>query len=137
MKADNLSEQHLAEIALSIRNRWNIATFVKKHEIVILDDEESESTNIVDAKIESADLERGLNVILQNLDLDRAFKLEVKGKDKLHLKLVEPSMMPKWIERASQDLRVPPEGVFECPHCGKRFNNDFELSLHTKLHYII
>jgi hypothetical protein len=83
-------------------------------------------------------MEKGLNTILGNLELDSAFKLERKGNSRnFKLKLVDPSRVPKWIERANQNLNQPPEGVYACPHCGRWFSSDFELSMHTKLHYII
>ncbi|MHB1909253.1 MAG: hypothetical protein ACYCQJ_10355 [Nitrososphaerales archaeon] len=138
VKIDRLGEQHLAEIALAIQNRWNVATFVKMHEIMILDDEQEVDSRLVTAPLDPRDIERGMQVILENLELDHAFKLEKNGRDKFTLKLVNPDNIPKWVQ-ASSTIRTqaPPEGVYECAHCGRRFNTEIEWSLHTKLHYII
>jgi hypothetical protein len=139
VKAQQLSEQHLAEVALAIQNRWNVATFVKMHEIVVMDDEfEDESSgSIITAPIDLRDIERGMEVIMENLELDGAFKLEKDGKRGFKLRLVDSTRIPKWVERANSNVRRPPEGVYECMHCGKWLNSELELSLHTKLHYII
>lgn len=143
VRADHLSEQHLAEIALAIQNRWNVPTFVKMHEVIVMDDEgvnleeRGYSRKVITTAMDPNEVERGFNVILGNLELDRAFKLERRGREKFQLKLVDPSALPKWIEKAKSDLRQPPEGVFVCPHCGKYCANELELSMHTKLHYII
>jgi hypothetical protein len=140
LKVEQLSEQSLAEIALAIQNRWNVATFVKMHEIIIMEDdviEDQGSGKVITVPLDSKEMEKGLRTIMENLELDRAFDLEGDGKNKFKLKLVDPARIPKWVDKASSDLRQPPEGVYECPHCGRRFNNEFEMSLHTKLHYII
>jgi hypothetical protein len=119
VKAEQLSEQHLAELALAIQNRWNVATFVKMHEIIVLDDEvEDESSGkIITVPIDPRDIERGMHVIMENLELDRAFDLERDGRSKFKLKLVDPTQIPKWVETATSNVRRPPEGVYECPHC--------------------
>jgi hypothetical protein len=121
LRVDYLSEQALAEIALAIQNRWNVATFVKMHEIIVMDDDDEVdyegSGKVITAAIDPKDIERGMRVIMQNLDLDRAFELQRNGKNNLKLKLVDPTQIPKWVEKATSDLRQPPEGVYECPHC--------------------
>jgi hypothetical protein len=143
IKADHLSEQHLAEIALAIQKRWNVATFVKMHEIIVMDDDDHALTDDLDtgraiaSTINSGEVERGMNVIMENLELDHAFRLERKNRQKYQLKLVNPSALPKWLERANSDLKQPPEGVFVCPHCGKYLGSQLELTMHTRLHYII
>jgi hypothetical protein len=139
VKADQLSEQHLAEVALAIQNRWNVPAFVKMHEIIVMDDEVEDDTSgkIITAPIDPRDIERGMQVILENLELDQAFRLERDGKAAFKLKLVDRTRIPKWVERSKADMRQPPEGVYACQHCGLWFNNELELSMHTKLHYII
>lgn len=141
VRADYLSEQHLAEVALAIQNRWNIATFVKIHEIVVMDDEPEglDFSNVVTAPLDSRTFEKGMQVIVENLELDQAFKLEREGKNRFRLRMVDSSKMPKWILMlgTTKTLRQTPEGVYECPHCGRWFKTELELSMHTKLHYII
>ena len=144
IKADHLSEQHLAEIALAIQKRWNVATFVKMHEIIVMDDDDDEgglddrdSGRVIKTAINPGEVERGMNMILENFELEHAFRLERKNRQKYQLKLVNPSALPKWLERANSDLKQPPEGVFVCPHCGKYLGSELELSMHTRLHYII
>lgn len=145
IKADHLSEQHLAEIALAIQKRWNVATFVKMHEIIVMDDDvddaslvdDRDSGRVIKSAINPGEVERGMGVIMENFELEHAFRLERKNRQKYLLKLVNPSALPKWLERANSDLRQPPEGAFVCPHCGKYLGTQLELSMHTKLHYII
>jgi soluble cytochrome b562 len=140
VKADQLSEQHLAEIALAIQNRWNVATFVKMHEIVVMDDEAVEDDNsrsIITAPIDPREIQRGIKTIMENLELDQAFKLDQEGKGAFRLRLVDPSKIPKWVENVTSNPRQTPEGIYECPHCGKWCRSEFELSMHTKLHYIL
>ncbi len=119
IKADQLSEQHLAEVALAVQNRWNVATFVKMHEIIVMDDEVDDESlrRIVSAPIDAREVERGMRVIMGNLELDRAFALEKDGKSNFKLKLIDATQIPKWVERSTSNMRQPPEGVFECPHC--------------------
>lgn len=114
------------------------------HEVIILDDDEDEmvdlagNARVLTAPISSTDFESGLNLVLRNLELDGAFRLERKGRSKFLLKMIDPSKMPKWLEKARQkDVSQPPEGMFACPHCGSWFSSEFELSMHTKLHYIL
>ncbi len=137
IRVDALSESQLAEIALAVQNRWDVPAFVKMHEIVVMDDEDlSESPQTITQPLDMDTFQRGFSVILENLELMSAFSLEQDGKTKFRLKLVDPSGMPRWME----DLKTKkstPEGVYECPHCGKWYNSEFELNLHTKLHYII
>jgi hypothetical protein len=139
LKTDYLSEQALAEVALAIQNRWNLAAFVKMHEIIVMDDEEADeiSSHSTSLSLNATEIEKGIRVIMGKLELDRAFTLERKGKQDFRLKLVDPTLVPKWVERANSNLNQPPEGVFACPHCGKWFSTEFELSMHTKLHYIL
>ena len=136
IKVDALSESQLAEIALAVQNRWDIPTFVKMHEIIAMDDEELyENSKVITQPIDIESFQKGLSIILENLELIGAFSLERSGKSGFKLKLVDSSMMPKWIERIKP--RKAPEGVYECMHCGKWFNTEVERDLHTKLHYII
>ncbi len=136
IKVDALSESQLAEIALAIQNRWDIQTFVKMHEIIAMDDEELDADpKVITQPLDSASFEKGLSVILENLELMGAFSLERSGKSGFKLKLIDSSRIPKWMERIKP--RKAPEGVYECMHCGKWFNTEVERDLHTKLHYII
>ncbi len=132
LQTDDISEKQLAEIALAIQNRWDVPTFVKMHEIVVVDED-------LDPRVQTElirDFERGLSTIFLNLDMSSAFRYERKGKNKFKIFRFPGSKLPSWME----DIEMPaktPEGVFECPHCGKRFGTDVELALHTKLHYVV
>ncbi len=80
--------------------------------------------------------ERGLDTILDNLELNTAFRYEKRGKNKFTLNRIPGSTAPSWMEEIEKAPKTP-DGVYECPHCGRRFNTDIEMSLHTKLHYIV
>ncbi len=137
IKSSDLTEPQLAEIALAIQNRWQIPVFVKMHEIMIIDDEEVEMTpGVVTVPLDSRQLEKGFEMILHNLDMNRAFTIEKKGRDKFKLNLVDPENIPAWMNDINKPMQ-PPEGTFACPHCGKLFNTEIEMNLHQKLHYII
>jgi hypothetical protein len=137
LKSNDLSEKQLAEIALAIQNRWQIPVFVKMHEIMIVDDEEMEMTpGVVTVPLDSRNMQKGFENILENLEMNHSFQIEKKGRDKFELKLVNPENKPRWMSEIEMSPQIP-EGVFECPHCGKRFNTEIEKSLHQKLHYII
>lgn len=132
LKTKDISEKQLAEIALAIRNRWEVPTFVKMHEIVVID-EDVESFRQGELV---RNFEVGLRTILENLDLSSAFSYEKKGNTKFTITRIPGSKLPSWMEEIENTPKIP-EGVFECPHCGRRFNTDMELSLHTKLHYLV
>jgi hypothetical protein len=136
IKVDELSESQLAEIALAIQNRWDIPTFVKMHEIIAMDDEELyENPRVITQPIGIENFEKGLTVIIENLELGGAFSLVRSGKSDFKMKLIDPSKIPKWIDRIKPQRA--PEGVYECMHCGAWFNTEVERDMHTKLHYII
>ena len=132
LQTDHISEKQLAEIALAIQNRWGAPAFVKMHEIVVMDDdlEDVPRREMVD------DFETGITNIFDNLEMSGVFKFWRRGKSKLSIDRIPGSKPPQWMTDIETPNRVP-EGVFECPHCGKWFRTDIELSLHTKLHYII
>lgn len=89
------------------------------HEIIVMDDEveDDKSGKIITAPIDPRDIERGMQVIMVNLELDQAFRLERDGKAAFKLKLVDRTRIPKWVERSKADMRQPPEGVYACQHC--------------------
>ena len=132
IQTKDISEKQLAELALAIQNRWEVPTFVKMHEIVVIDEdvEAFRRNELVQ------NFERGLETILENLELMNSFKYEKKGKNKFTLKRITGSAVPSWMEEIEKTPKTP-DGVYECPHCGRRFNTDIEMSLHTKLHYIV
>lgn len=132
VRSEDFSEKQLAEIALAIQNRWEVPAFVKMHEIVVADDD-------IEGKAREelvAYFEHGLQVILENLKLSQAINFRKASKNKYIMEKIPGAVLPKW----TQDIEIPervPEGVHECPHCGRWFSSDIELSLHTKLHYLI
>ena len=132
IRSNDFSEKQLAEIALAIHNRWEVPTFVKMHEIVVVDEDIEDMARYELAK----HFERGFETILENLQLARAFRIARIGKNKFSLEKLEGANLPKWVNEIEGSSRVP-EGMFDCPHCGKLFRTDMELSLHTKLHYLI
>ncbi len=138
IKSDELSEKQLAEIAIAIQNRWDVPTFVKMHEVVVSDDEEfyDEESRMITQPLDAETFTRGFSVIMENLEMVGAFDLIQSGKAKYKLRLVDKTRVPRWMSEID-GRRPTPEGILECPHCGKWFNTDIELSLHTKLHYII
>ena len=117
---------------MAIHNRWEVPTFVKMHEIVVVDEDIEDMARYELAK----HFERGFETILENLQLARAFRIARIGKNKFSLEKLEGANLPKWVNEIEGSSRVP-EGMFDCPHCGKLFRTDMELSLHTKLHYLI
>jgi hypothetical protein len=131
IRSDDISEKQLAEIALAIQNRWGAPTFVKMHEIVVVD-EDLEVRSQVDL---IRDFESGIRTIFQNLDMSSAFRYEKIGKNKMAIIRIPGSRLPSWMEDIQRPVKAP-EGVFACPHCGKQFRTDLEMSLHTKLHYL-
>ncbi|MDG6907400.1 MAG: hypothetical protein JRN20_16635 [Nitrososphaerota archaeon] len=132
LQTKDISEKQLAEIALAIQNRWEVPTFVKIHEIVVIDEDVEKYRRDEITK----NFDRGLETILENLELSAAFEYEKIGKNKFKIARIAGSHLPSWMEEIEKAPRVP-DGMFECPHCGKLFNTDMEMSLHTKLHYII
>ncbi|MGI0078173.1 MAG: C2H2-type zinc finger protein [Nitrososphaerales archaeon] len=135
IRVDELSESQLAEIALAIQNRWDTPALVKMHEIIVDDEEIDQNSRDITQPLDMETFQQGFSVILENLELMGAFSLECEGKSKLRLKLVDGSKIPSWIKDLSKSRT--PEGVYECPHCGKWFSTEFELNLHRNLHYII
>lgn len=129
--SDDISEKQLAEIALAIQNRWEVPTFVKKHEIAVVDEDIEDR-----ARQElSRHFEKGLATIFENLGLVNAFKFVKLSKTKYGLERIPGSTLPQWMSQIEATPKVP-EGVFECLHCGRRFPTDLQLSMHTKLHYL-
>lgn len=132
LQTDHISEKQLAEIALAIQNRWGIPAFVKMHEIVVMDDDAEDSIQ----RELLMDFETGISTIFDGLELTNVFKFRKVGKSKYSIERMPGSALPQWMNDIEAPSRVP-DGVYECPHCGKWFRTDIELSLHTKLHYII
>jgi hypothetical protein len=131
LRTDHISEKQLAQIALEIQNRWDVPAFVKMHEIVVVDDD----LDPRNAHELLNDFENGLSIIFENLNITSVFRLRRKGKTKYEIERIPGSSLPKWMGQIEQTPKVP-EGVFECPHGGRRFPTDIQLSMHTKLHYI-
>jgi len=131
IRTNDISEKQLAQIALEIQNRWNVPTFVKMHEIMVAEDDldPRESHELF------RDFENGLSIIFDNLNITTAFRLRRAGKLKYKIERIPGSELPTWMAEIEKTPKVP-EGVFECPHCGRRFPTDIQLSMHTKLHYI-
>ncbi len=132
LETDAITEKQLAQLALEIQNRWEVPAFVKMHEIVVMD----EDGDLPKGCIPADDFKKGIGTIFENLEMDRAFHLEQTGRTKYFIERVENSVLPRWMAEIEAPQAVP-DDVFECPHCGVRFATDIELSLHTKLHYII
>ena len=132
LKTKDISEKQLAEIALAIQNRWEVPTFVKMHEIVVID-EDIESFRQGEL---IRNFDAGLQTILENLELSSAFRYEKKPNNKFTIARIPGSSLPSWMDEIEKTPKTP-EGVYECPHCGRRFNTDVEMSLHTKLHYLV
>jgi hypothetical protein len=132
VRSDDISEKQLAEIALAIQNRWEVPTFVKMHEVVVIDEDIEDRAR----KELSRHFERGLTTIFENLGLANAFKLVKLSRTKYGLERIPGSVLPQWMSQI-EATHVIPEGVFECPHCGRRFPTDLQLSMHTKLHYLV
>ncbi|MDG6905227.1 MAG: C2H2-type zinc finger protein [Nitrososphaerota archaeon] len=130
LRADAFSEKQLAEIALAIQNRWEVPTFVKIREIVIVDEDVSPR----ERQELSQYFERGLANIFQSLGLADAFRFVKTSKNGYSLDRIPGSDLPKWM--SDIEVQRNPENENACPHCGRRFRTDIELSMHTKLHYL-
>ena len=114
-------KSRLAEIALAIQNRWDVPTFVKMHEIVVVEEDVTDR-----ARQElTRHFERGLAAIFEQLGLAEAFKFVKTSKNKYSLERVPGSILPRWMADIEAPSRAP-EGVHECPHCGKQFRTDLE-----------
>src|SRR5579875_1883269 len=135
IQSSDLTENQLAEIALAIQNRWGVAAFVKMHEIAVVDDDEDFPLE-GPGKDSDENFEKGFKIIMERLKMDGAFVLEKVGRSKFRLLLVDHESLPTWLEETAKPKKLP-EGVYECPHCGKWFDAELLLSMHTKLHYII
>ena len=135
LETDDISEKQLAQIALAIHERWNVPTFVKMHEIVVMEDDLEPAA----AREILKDFEEGIYSVFEYLDILKAFRLTnrgKRGKPKYSIERVPGSVLPQWMN----DIESPPvvpEGVFVCPHCGRWFATDIELSMHTKIHYLM
>ena len=112
VRSDEFSEKQLAEIALAIQKRWEVPAFVKMHHIVIVDEDVEDRAR----KELTTHFERGIETILQNLDLSKAVRLQRTSKNKYKLERIPGSSLPRWTNDIETTNRVP-EGVFECPHC--------------------
>ena len=113
VRSDDLTENQLAQIALSIQNRWQVATFVKMHEIVVLDDEDYSEAS---SQIILQDFERGFRAIMEFLEIGSAFDLVREGKTKYKMSRVPNARLPNWITDTQAPSRAP-QGIYECPHC--------------------
>ena len=102
------------------------------HEIVVMDDD---IERVAQRELLN-DFETGISTIFDNLEMSGVFKFRRTGKSRYTMERVPGSSLPQWMDDIETPTRVP-DGVYECPHCGKWFRTDMELSLHTKLHYII
>jgi hypothetical protein len=132
LRANAFSEKQLAEIALAIQNRWDVPTFVKMHEIVVIDEDienERARQNLI------LHFREGFSTILSNLELANVFSLNKNSETKYSLEMIAGAILPKWMESIENADRVP-KGVYECQHCGKWMRSELELSMHTKLHYL-
>jgi hypothetical protein len=132
IQTNDITEKQLAQIALAVQNRWEVPAFVKMHEIVIMD----EDGDLPKGHIPSEDLERGVRTIFENLEIGHAFRIQKAGKNKYKISRISGTTLPQWMTDIETPPRVP-EGVYECAHCGRWFRTDIELSMHTKIHYII
>jgi len=133
VETNDISEKQLAQIALSIQERWEVPAFVKMHEIIIME----EDGNTPEQNIPLSLFERGLGTIFENLEMNRAFRLSRKGKTKYEITRIPGSPLPQWMTDIEAPVAAAPEGVFVCPHCGAYFPTQIQESLHQKLHYII
>ena len=112
LRTNEITEKQLAQIALSIQHRWNAPTFVKMHEIVIMDDDLDERSQ----KELLRDFETGIYEIFEYLEIISAFRLKRTGKSKYNIVGVPGAKLPQWMEDILAEPKVP-EGVFACPHC--------------------
>ncbi len=55
-------------------------------------------------------------MILSNLELSQAFRLEKASRSKYSLEKIPGGILPKWMDSIERAERVP-EGMHECPHC--------------------
>lgn len=132
IKTNDISEKQLAQIALQIQNRWDVPAFVKMHEIIVVEDDLERT----DGQELLKDFENGLSIIFENLEITATFRLRRAGKLKYKIDRIPGSDLPTWMAEIEAEPRVP-EGVYECAHCGRRFPSDIQLSMHTKLHYLV
>ena len=93
---------------MAIHNRWEVPTFVKMHEIVVVDEDIEDMARYELAK----HFERGFETILENLQLARAFRIARIGKNKFSLEKLEGANLPKWVNEIEGSSRVP-EGMFD------------------------
>ncbi len=106
------ARNRLAQIALAIQDRWDVPTFVKMHEIVIVE----EDGNTPEQKIPPQNFQRGIGTIFENLEMGLSFRLFRTGKAKYRITRIPGSPLPRWM----MDIEAPvnaPDGVFVCPHC--------------------
>jgi hypothetical protein len=132
LQTSDITEKQLAQIALAIQDRWEVPAFVKMHEIAVVDDDLEKRAAYELAK----DFENGLSIIFENLEITSAFRLRRSSKSKYLIERIPGSELPKWME----EIEIPsltPEGVFVCPHCGRYFPTDIQLSMHQKIHYLV
>jgi hypothetical protein len=132
LQTNDISEKQLAQIALGIQNRWEVPTFVKMHEIVVMDDDLEGSAGRELLK----EFETGVYEIFDYLEIIGAFRLHRLSKSKYSIDRVPGSSLPQWMEEIEKPPIIP-EGTFVCPHCGRFFPTDIQLSLHQKIHYIV
>jgi hypothetical protein len=132
LQTNDISEKQLAQIALAIQNRWEVPAFVKMHEVDVVDDDLDPPAALELQK----DFENGLSIIFENLDLTLAFRLKRRARSKYVIERIPGSELPVWMTEIEKPPIVP-EGVFVCPHCGRWFGTDIQLSMHQKIHYIV
>jgi len=132
LRTNDISEKQLAQIALGIHQHWDVPTFVKMHEIVIVDDDLDD----IDAKKLAEEFETGVYEVFEYLDILHAFQLRKAGRSKFLIQKVPGARLPQWMEDIEAPQKIP-GGTFACPHCGRFFRTDIELSMHTKIHYIV
>ena len=132
LQTNDISEKQLAQIALAIQDRWEVPAFVKMHEIAIVDDDLEKAAALELNK----DFENGISIIFENLQITSVFRLRRNSKSKYLIERIPGSELPEWMEEIEKPPVVP-EGVFVCPHCGRWFATDIQLSMHQKIHYIV
>ncbi len=132
VRSDDFSEKQLANIALAIQNRWEVPTFVKMHEIVVVVEDVADRAR---QDLEQH-FEKGLAVIFENLGISEAFRFRKASNTKYLVDRVPGTPLPKWMSDIEAPARVP-AGVYECMHCGRWFRTELERNMHTKIHYLI
>jgi hypothetical protein len=132
LQTNDITEKQLAQIALAIQDRWEVPAFVKMHEIVVADDDLEKQAAFELTK----DFENGLSIIFENLEITSSFRLRRNSKSKYVVERIPGSDLPRWMEEIEKPPLVP-EGVFVCPHCGRYFPTDIQLSMHQKIHYLV